>query len=1138
MLLVLCLFSSLVTENAWAEAQTFPDAAGHWAEDYIEQLRVEDIIHGFPDGLIHPDDTVSRGEFATMLANRQKLTAASQGTATFPDIDGHWAEGSIEVLVSEGIIRKADYSENFSPDAPVTRIEMIRWLVRMLGKGQAAEELKQSTEYRDDGDVKEKDKGYVILASRYELTEGYPDHTVRPLAESTRAEAFALLCRIKIAAANIQKEGEDKRASASSPKPEIAFALPAATHTDRQVEVEILQKNADSVTWAIARQSTEKEMEPMNLDDVVEGELIASGGSIRFKIPGTYTLTATAVNGSKKTEAAQSIMIYPVAQISLTMPAISHTDSEVFVKPIVTDGDGLAVIWSLSHNGESVPINDHIDGALEDTGGTVRFTERGVYLLTASITDAAGRTYSASAPITCYPVGTAGFYLPEITHTDQTVIVETTFTELGEAAVRWTIIKDGSETALADGIEGNLGSNGGSIRFKNKGEYRLKAAWTDEGGRTYQHEMMVRVFPVPSISYALPRHAHTDDSVDVLVSNSELGNVILEWFLDNTYGFQDWSTYVEGSMTENGGSLRFKRAGVYEIVARITDATGRVFLFEQGGKIEIHPVLALDFNLPQTAHTDTSIDLRTTGNIAVLPVEWSLMRDGEAVPFSQYLEGGLTYAGGKITFTKSGDYVLIATITDALGRVFEHREGITVYPIPSMDVKIPNLLYSEEPASVTVSGTDLDVLSLVWEVSDGEIQRPLAELAEGNLTSEGGTLIFQSEETRMVQLVAKATDGAGREFYFFSNTSTLKPLASFKLSAPENGYNTDTLAVEVADTKGFEGETIQWTLTKDGNTVSAGGYDAELGNLGGSINIKGIGSFRLAGTVVNNEGRRFSNFVDIEILNRNPGIPAANAIPIRTAKPGAFLVNFTAAAADPDGDSVVYEWSGRTTDDYYTVGSHTVQVRTKDEHGAYSEWVTVPFVIANNAPSTPTISRTPNGNSVSPGTQVTIKASGSMDPEGDVVNYVWENRPAESTAYPLGKNIIRVKAVDAAGAESPWTAIVFFVADSTAGGGMTLTGPESVILENGVEGATITEVTFTVPPVSGHSGSDYGLIRGYNITTGQWDQIAYGTTRNGITLTATMDPGLYSKLEMTYYTNHDCMYNKSNITYSVTYYFE
>jgi len=103
---------------------------------------------------------------------------------------------------------------------------------------------------------------------------------------------------------------------------------------------------------------------------------------------------------------------------------------------------------------------------------------------------------------------------------------------------------------------------------------------------------------------------------------------------------------------------------------------------------------------------------------------------------------------------------------------------------------------------------------------------------------------------------------------------------------------------------------------------------------------------------------------------------------------------------------------------------------------------------------------------------------------------------------------------------------------------MTLTGPESVILEEGIEGATIIEYTFTVPPVSGHSGSDYGRVRGYNKNTRQWDQLDYQTTTNGITFSRTLAPGVYTQLEFYYYTNHTCMYNKSNITYSVKYYFE
>jgi hypothetical protein len=228
--------------------------------------------------------------------------------------------------------------------------------------------------------------------------------------------------------------------------------------------------------------------------------------------------------------------------------------------------------------------------------------------------------------------------------------------------------------------------------------------------------------------------------------------------------------------------------------------------------------------------------------------------------------------------------------------------------------------------------------------------------------------------------------------------------------------------------------------------------------------------------------------------------------PTRTAKNGKFFVNITATAADADGDATTLEWENRASDNYYAVGSHTVRVRAKDATGLYSDWVSKTFTVANSAPTAPVITRTPNGNSVAPGTPVTITAA-SSDPDGDSVTLIWEGRNSETQTYPRGKNVVRVKAVDSAGAESPWAAIVFFVADSNGGGGMTLTGPDSVIMENGIEGATITEYTFTVPPVIGHSGSDFGRVRGYNRLTGQWDQLDYGTTSNGITFTRTLGAG-------------------------------
>ena len=60
-------------------------------------------------------------------------------------------------------------------------------------------------------------------------------------------------------------------------------------------------------------------------------------------------------------------------------------------------------------------------------------------------------------------------------------------------------------------------------------------------------------------------------------------------------------------------------------------------------------------------------------------------------------------------------------------------------------------------------------------------------------------------------------------------------------------------------------------------------------------------------------------------------------------------------------------------------------------------------------------------------------------------------------------------------------------------------------------------------------------MEAYNILTGQWDEVAYETTTNGVTLTGTLPGGTYTKMRFYYYTSHDCMYDKSNITYSIVF---
>ena len=233
------------------------------------------------------------------------------------------------------------------------------------------------------------------------------------------------------------------------------------------------------------------------------------------------------------------------------------------------------------------------------------------------------------------------------------------------------------------------------------------------------------------------------------------------------------------------------------------------------------------------------------------------------------------------------------------------------------------------------------------------------------------------------------------------------------------------------------------------------------------------------------------------------------------------------ANLDKNGGSITFK----------VVGNYTLIANVTDSSGNTYSFSDTIQVYSNNPPTTPIITMNPNTSSVAPGTLVTIDAI-STDPDGDTITYVWVGRPAQQSVYPIGKNTIKVKAVDSSGAESAWAAIEFFVADETHGGGVVLTGPESTIIEEGIEGATIIEYTFTVPSVDGHSGDDYGRVKGFNKITGVWEQIDLQNTANGITMFSTLPVGKYTKLEFYYYTSHDCMYNKSNITYSVKYSFE
>lgn len=101
-------------------AATFSDvSANYWAYDYIEACAKAGIVSGYPDGSFGPTDTITRAQLVTMVCLASKLTDSTGATA-FTDISGHWAESYILIASANGVVAGMP-DGTFRPDDNVTR---------------------------------------------------------------------------------------------------------------------------------------------------------------------------------------------------------------------------------------------------------------------------------------------------------------------------------------------------------------------------------------------------------------------------------------------------------------------------------------------------------------------------------------------------------------------------------------------------------------------------------------------------------------------------------------------------------------------------------------------------------------------------------------------------------------------------------------------------------------------------------------------------------------------------------------------------------------------------------------------------------------------------------------------------------
>ena len=121
-----------------------------WYAHYVTYAASKGIVLGYPDGGFHPEDNITRAEFATIMS--RFIPGASGGAPSFSDVGaGHWAVSYVGACAANGWIR--GYPDGtFMPENSITRAESVAVLNRMLGRGIALESIPSSVpSYNDMG---------------------------------------------------------------------------------------------------------------------------------------------------------------------------------------------------------------------------------------------------------------------------------------------------------------------------------------------------------------------------------------------------------------------------------------------------------------------------------------------------------------------------------------------------------------------------------------------------------------------------------------------------------------------------------------------------------------------------------------------------------------------------------------------------------------------------------------------------------------------------------------------------------------------------------------------------------------------------------------------------------------------------
>ena len=167
---------------------------GAWYEEAVRYAYFHNIMEGMSATTFVPGKSLTRAEAVQVLYNLEGQPVVSE-SATFPDLVYEWYKPAIAWAESTGVVDGYE-DGTFHPDQPVTRQEFAQMLYDYAAyKDYDLTAQGDLSSFPDGDSVQEWALPAMSWANGNELINGHDDGTLEPGGTTTRAQAASILMR-------------------------------------------------------------------------------------------------------------------------------------------------------------------------------------------------------------------------------------------------------------------------------------------------------------------------------------------------------------------------------------------------------------------------------------------------------------------------------------------------------------------------------------------------------------------------------------------------------------------------------------------------------------------------------------------------------------------------------------------------------------------------------------------------------------------------------------------------------------------------------------------------------------------------------------------------------------------------------